>query len=231
MPEPVRAQRILAQLPLFQGLEATDLAKLARAARYVTVRRDAFFFHEDDPADLFYVLRRGRVKQTQSAPGGREILLQFLGPGQIFGPTAVLEDPRYPVSVRAVCLAEAIAWPGAVMAKFMDEHPTVARGVLACYASMVDDLRDRLKELATERVETRVARAVLRLAEDAGWQTEDGVVIDMKLSRQDLAEMTGTTLYTVSRILQSWDRAGLVQVGRQRVAVRERAGLEALVLH
>ena len=83
------------------------------------------------------------------------------------------------------------------------------------------DLQDRYRELATERVERRVARALLRLVRQAGKRTEEGVHIDIPLSRQDLAEMTGTTLYTVSRILSEWEQKGLVNSGRERVTLRQ----------
>lgn len=229
MGEPSRSVRILQEIPLFAGLEASDLGEIGRAAQYVTVRRDAFFFRQGEPAETFYILRRGRVKTTQAAPGDREIVLHFVHPGDVFGSMAALGEGPYPMSAQAVHGSEALAWEGSVMAEFMARMPSISFRVLENYAATVEDLRERIRDLATTRVESRVARALLRLADQAGWPTEEGVLIDMRLSRQDLAEMTGTTLYTVSRILQGWDRAGLVHVGRQRVAVRDREGLATML--
>jgi CRP-like cAMP-binding protein len=89
-------------------------------------------------------------------------------------------------------------------------------------------VQERLRELATERVEQRVARTLLRLARQVGRKVEGGVLIDMPLSRQDLAEMTGTTLYTVSRILSQWEQQHLVETGRERILIRQPHGLVAI---
>lgn len=216
--------RIVGELPLFAGMDATELVPVARAARCEALRDDSLFFREGQPASSFYVLRHGRVKQVQSAHGGREILLHFVGPGEPFGLDAALGAREYPISARAAGSCEALAWPGEFLAEIMTRHPQVAFRVIEAYAATVDDLRQRLRA-ASERVPSRIARVLLELVDQAGWQTNDGLLIDMKISRQDLAEMTGTTLYTVSRVLQTWERAGFVHVGRQRIAVRQRDSL------
>jgi CRP-like cAMP-binding protein len=95
-------------------------------------------------------------------------------------------------------------------------------------AGRLQELQDRYRELATERVERRVARALLRLARQTGRKVENGVLIDFPLTREDLAEMTGTTLYTVSRILSGWEKEGLIETGRQRVLIRSPHGLVAI---
>ena len=87
------------------------------------------------------------------------------------------------------------------------------------------ELQDRYRELATERVERRVARALLRLARQTGTRTQEGVLLDLPLSRQDLGQMTGTTQYTASRILSGWEHKGLIVTGRERVVIRDPHGL------
>ncbi len=114
------------------------------------------------------------------------------------------------------------------MASLMEECPRLALNALRDLTARLTDLQERYRELATERVERRVAHALLRLADQAGWKTAEGVLIDMPLSRQDLAEMTGTTLYTVSRILSGWQRDGLLDIGRQRVTILDSQGLLAI---
>ena len=85
----------------------------------------------------------------------------------------------------------------------------------------IQEAHTRVVEMSTEEVERRVAHALLRLANQAGHKVEDGIEIDFPISRQDIAEMTGTTLHTVSRILSGWEQEGLVRSGRQRVVIRE----------
>jgi CRP-like cAMP-binding protein len=114
------------------------------------------------------------------------------------------------------------------MAALMDQYPRIARNALSDVTARLRDLQERYRELATERVERRVAQALIRLAGQAGWKTERGVLIDMPLSRQDLAQMTGTTLYTVSRTLSGWQRHGLLEIGRQRVRILDFPGIVAI---
>jgi CRP/FNR family transcriptional regulator, nitrogen oxide reductase regulator len=120
---------------------------------------------------------------------------------------------------------EALAWDAQAMIRLLHSYQRIALNLAQLLAGRVEELQDRFRELATERVEQRVARAVLRLARQAGRRVDDGVLIDMALTRQDLAQMTGTTLYTVSRILSRWDAAGLVEAPRERLLIRSPHGL------
>jgi CRP-like cAMP-binding protein len=107
----------------------------------------------------------------------------------------------------------------------MERYPQISLNGLRLIAGRFRELQDRYRELATERVEQRVARALVRLTRQVGKRTEEGVLIDLPLSRQDLGEMTGTTLYTVSRIMSRWEQAGLVVTGRERIVIRNPHGL------
>jgi CRP/FNR family transcriptional regulator, nitrogen oxide reductase regulator len=228
VPELAQAVRLLQQVPLLHGLGAGDLAAVARAAQACQVEGGQFFFRQGTRADVVYILQRGRVKLTQSTPEGLQVLLRFIGPGELFGPTAAFEGQVYPVSAEAVRWCRALCWKGRALAGLMEAYPRLALNALREVVTRLQDLRERYRELATERVERRVAHALIRLARQAGWQTEDGLLIDMPLSRQDLAELTGTTLYTVSRILSGWERGGLIGTGRQRVMILQPDGLRAV---
>lgn len=179
-------------------------------------------------ADTVYVLHLGRVKLTESTPEGQQVLLRFIGPGEMFGPWAMLEGQVYPVSAQAVRWCQALAWNGKTLTTLMEGCPRIALNAVRELTARLLNLQELHLELATERVERRVAHALIRLAGEAGWKAEGGVLIDMPLSRQDLAEMTGTTLYTVSRILSAWQRDGLLAIGRQRVSILDSAGLMAI---
>jgi CRP-like cAMP-binding protein len=228
MPELFQVVRHLQQVRLFAGLEQSELQKVARVAHGREVDRGRFFFQQGSSADVIYVLHLGRVKLIQSTPEGQHVVLRFIGPGEMFGPMAILAGQVFPVSAEAVRWCQAVCWKGKTMAHLMEEYPRIALNALSDLTTRLQELRERYRELATERVERRVAHALIRLAGQAGWRTEDGLLIDMPLSHQDLAEMTGTTLYTVSRVLRGWQREGLVEIGRQRVTIREAQGLMAI---
>lgn len=212
--------QLLAQSQPFQGLDAADLEAVLQAARRHQVERDAFFFHQGDPATVFYLLIQGEAKLTQVTPEGHQMLVRFARPGECFGCIAALSDVVYTLSAQAVQDCQALAWEGEAMAQLMKRYHRITLNMLNLIAGYYKRLLDRYQELVTERVEQRVARALLRLARQAGQKAGDGVLIGLPLSREDLADMTGTTLYTVSRILSRWEQQGLVEAGRERVLIR-----------
>ena len=228
MPELSEIVGRIRPVPLFRGLDSAALQRVARAAEQREVEAGHFFFRQDSLADAVYVLHLGRVKLTQSTPEGHQVVLRVVGPGGMLGPTAVFDGLQYPTTAQAVRWCQAFAWSGKTMAALMEDCQHIALNALGDVTAQLRDQQERYRELATEHVERRVAQALIRLVGQAGWKTEDGVLIDMPLSHQDVGEMTGTTLYTVSRILRRWQRDGLVGVGRQRITILDSAGLAAI---
>jgi CRP-like cAMP-binding protein len=142
-----------------------------------------------------------------------------VSPGEAFAVIAVLSKIPYPVTATAVNQVSVLAWEDDVMLNLMHKYPQLASNSLSILANRIQEFQDRFRELATERVERRVARALTRLASQTGRKLEHGILIDITLTRQDLAEMTGTTLYTVSRILSQWEKDGLVSSQREQVTI------------
>jgi CRP-like cAMP-binding protein len=213
--------KLIAAVPLFNGLDRSALDDVEREGRIVRAASGRAFFREGEPARVFYVLRSGRVKFTQTTAEGHEVILRIVGSGEPFGGVAAfVENAIYPVTARAVEAAEAYAWDGAKMLALMRRFPEIGINAARLIANRFHDLQRQHRELMTERVERRIARALLRLALGAGRRVEGGVEIDFPLSRQDLAQMTGTTLFTVSRILSAWEHDGLIAAGRRRVVVK-----------
>lgn len=212
---------LIARVPLFREVPREDLGAIAREARLVRAQAGRPFFEEGAPASAFFVLVQGQVKVAQVSAEGHEVILRIIGPGEAFGGVAAFTGGgEYPVTAVALGRAEAAAWDGETMTRLMRTHPPIAINAVRIVAGRLHELQRRHRELMTERVERRIARALLRLVQHAGRRVEAGVEIDFPLSRQDLAEMTGTTLFTVSRILSGWQEQGLVAVGRRRVVIR-----------
>ncbi len=216
---PAESLQSLQQIDLLQGLRAAEQEVVAQAARRCRVEQEASFFQQGDPAVFLYVLLKGRVKLTQLTPEGQEVILRFIAPGEMFGGIAALGDASYPTTAEASKDCLALAWDGQTMTHLMERYPRIALNALKRLAARLQEVQDRYRELATERVERRVARTFLRLIRQAGVKQEGGVLIDLTLSRQDLAEMSGTTLFTVSRLLSRWEREGLIESKRKRVLV------------
>ncbi len=216
------------QTPLFQEMSAAQLREVLQAAQPRKIPRDGFLFQQGDPAAALYLLLAGRMRIHQVTPDGQQVLLRVLTPGEMFGGVTLLKEALYPASARAVEECTALGWEVETMARLMEQFPRLALNALRLLAARMETLQDRYRELATERVERRVARALLRLTRQTGRRVEGGVLIDFPLSREDLAEMTGATLYTVSRILSGWERQGLIESGRQRILIRRPHGLVSI---
>ncbi len=139
----------------------------------------------------------------------------------MFGVAMALRVETYPGTATAVVDSVTLAWPNSAWAGLVSRHPALALNTMGMIGGLLQDSHARVMEISTQHVEKRVAQAVLRLLHQAGRKLDDGVLIDFPITRQDLAEMTGTTLHTVSRTLSAWEERGLIEAGRQRIVVRD----------
>lgn len=212
---------LLKPVALFAGLDVSALRSVSEAARIRETDAGVSFFREGDPAESFFVVQSGSVKLTQVTPEGHQVVLRLIGAGDPFGGIAAFGGGSYPVSAEAVTGVTALEWPGPVMASLMETYPRLAINAVRFVAARLHELQVQYRQLATEKVERRVARALLRLGEQAGRRTDGGVLIDLPLSREDIAQMTGTTLYTVSRIISRFEADGFVEAGRQHIVIRD----------
>jgi CRP-like cAMP-binding protein len=180
---------------LFRDMDDASLLEVVRAGRLRRVKDGAFFFHQGEPARVLYVLVEGRVKFTQVTAEGHQVLVRVSGLGEMFGTVAALGDAVHPASGEAHADSAALGWNSDVISGLMERFPQLALNTVRFLAGRVKEFQDRYRELATERVERRVAHALLRLAEQIGRKVDGGILIDLTLSRQDIAEMTGTTIF------------------------------------
>ncbi|MEO8084738.1 MAG: Crp/Fnr family transcriptional regulator [Ardenticatenales bacterium] len=222
------ASELLEKFDLFADRDAGALVAIAAAALTRRVEAGDAFFVQGEPTACFYVLSKGRARLTQVTPDGQQVVVRFITPGEGFGIVASLAGGDYPLTAEALEPAEAYGWDGEAFKGLMAAHPELASRSMALLASRMREFQDRNRELATERVERRIARALLRLAGQSGVRESGGVRIDLPLSRQDLAELSGTTVFTVSRLLSGWEAAGIVGTGRKRIVIRRPHDLVAI---
>lgn len=215
----------LRQIPFFSNLPENALLAALDAAAMLSVQPGEFIFFQDDPADHVYALTEGRIKLTQMAPDGQQVIMRVATPWMLIAATGMVAGAVYPVTAEAAEASRLLRWNQAEMLGLIARYPDLALNALRVLAEHVRELQDRYRELATERVERRLARTILRLANQTGRKTSEGVLLDLPLTRQDLAEMAGTTLFTVSRILTRWEAKGLILSGRERIVIRFPHGL------
>lgn len=204
---------LLGQLPLLAGLPAQALADLAALARLDNYPPDTTIFNQGDPCDRFWLVRAGRVKIVHLAADGREVILEVISPGEAFG-GAVLFLPEQPATARAMIPAETVSVPSAAYAQLIARYPLVAQRLVRLLGARLQSLIG-LQVLAGERVERRLAHILLKLADRAGRsEPGDAVLITLPLTRQDLAEMAGTTLETAIRTMSRFRAQGWVETRR-----------------
>lgn len=222
------ALSLLTASDIFRGIDDETLTAIYEAAYRRRIRAHEYFFHQDEEATTFYMVLEGRARLVQLTPEGHQVIIRYVGPGDGIGIIVALSEIPYPLSAEAVTDCLTLAWDRNTTLHFMETCPAMAMNGMRMVASRFRDLQRRYRELATERVERRVARTLLRLTRQTGKRTEEGVLLDLPLSRQDLGELTGTTLYTVSRILSRWEQDGLISTGRERVIVCKPHALVAI---
>jgi len=217
----------LRQVSVFQNATDDDLKLITQHAIERSIEEGEFFFFQGDPAIYFYILLSGRAKLMQSNPTGQQVNLRTINEWQMFGALgAVRENATYPATAQALEQSTALAIKSDYLRELMQTRPYLSLDLMRLMTTYIQEMQERYRELATEKVERRIARALLRLAAQMGTKIEGG--IELSFTRQDLAEMSGTTLYTVSRVLSEWERQGLVETGRERVVIRNPHGMVSI---
>jgi CRP-like cAMP-binding protein len=216
------------QAHIFDGLTPEQIDEVARRFHTRALDDDQVLFREDDPASVFYLVLEGQVKIVQDTAEGFEVILHVLGPGNIVGALPTLGEGTYPAG--AVSLGSSLV--GFIEAEMFDhilhDYPSITKNLLLFATRVLQRSHRKIKELSTERVERRIARALGRLSDQLGRQIDEGILLDFPLSRQDLAEMAGTTVYTVSRTLKEWERRGILLLGRERIVISSPHDLTAI---
>jgi len=212
---------LVAELPVFAGLAPAELDAILSEARSIRYPKNSAVFEEGEDVHSFFVLLHGHVRASKTTPAGQQVVVRYVTPGEIFGVAPEIGLTKYPATATAVDDSVALAWPSAAWPRLVARHPALATNTLQTVGSRLQETHTRVVEMSTQQVERRVAHALLRLARQAGRKVEQGVEIDFPISRQDIAEMTGTTLHTVSRTLSAWESQGLIESGRQRVVLRD----------
>ena len=219
MSSPPLSRALIQKLDMFSSLGDSELDAVLQDASICRLNPGEAAFQQGQAAEHFFVLLHGRLKVVQTTPEGEQIIVRHVNPGDIFGMARAMRRNHYPASTIAVQESLALSWPASAWDALMGKSPQFASGAIQTVGERLQDAHSRIRELSTEEVEQRVARALLRLVKESGTQTDEGIQINFPITRQEIAELTGTTLHTVSRLLSSWKTRGIVTSGRRRITV------------
>jgi len=219
---------ILANVPLFRGLNEAEQDAALERAHTRRVPKGGTAFDEGADATALFVLVSGHMKAVKTTPAGQQALVHYINPSDFFGCVALMGYPTYPATAVAVVDSVVLSWEITALKQLMATCPQIAANALPGLGGRLRDAHTQFVEISTERVERRVAHALLRLVRHAGKKVEAGVEIDFPVTRQEIAEMIGTTLHSVSRVLSAWESEGILEGGRQRIVVKKPHALVAI---
>jgi CRP-like cAMP-binding protein len=209
---------------LFAGLSAAECREIAACARARTFARDELLVSQGQAANSLIVLQSGSAKHTQLSANGEEVLLRMSGSGDPVNVQTELSGCNHSCSVRAMEQCRALVWEYTRMQALLERYPQIRKNIMQILASQLQELEERFREVATEKVARRLALVLLRLLKQIG--KPSGAGIEVAMSREELAQMTGTTLFTISRVLSKWAEQGFVIPKREAVLVSDRKQLE-----
>ena len=214
-------ESLLADLPPFSLLERGQIRDILTQASSRRYEEGTAIFSEGHDAERFYLLLDGYLRVIRSTEGGEEIIVLHISPGQLFGIAKALERDTYPATAVAAAESIALSWPMTLWDDFTRNYPGFATESYKTLGRRLGEIQTTLTEMATQAVEKRVACAVLRMMNQSGRRTADGIEIGFPITRQNISDMTGTTLHTVSRLLSGWEKEGVVASRRKRIVVTD----------
>ena len=215
---------------IFDGLTDADRRAWLEVSTLRLLKRRQPAARQGEPAHCFYLVESGLLKLVQVTVDGAELIVRFVGAGEPFGGVVALDGATYPVTALAAEATRLRAWPRETLGPLLHRYPHVRTNIMREMTAHMSDALTRVRELATERVGQRLAHTLLRLMRQGGRPTAEGILIPHMLTRQELSELTGTTLYTVSRLLSKWQADGVLQSAGRRLIVRSPSRLETLTL-
>lgn len=227
---PASLDDALRRTTIFRRLSADDRQHLAAAASVRAYEKGEQLFGEGDPSDELFTVVDGRVKVFKTTARGSDVILEIFGPGDPVGAVALYESRPYPATAVALEPTTCLIVPRQAFFALLEAHPTMVRGLLVGLTHRLVELTNRLAELSGGRVEARLARFFLKLATDMGQPQPEGTFIPLALSRQELADMIGTTIETSIRIMSRWGKQDLVRTQQDGFLVVDRPALEAIAV-
>jgi CRP/FNR family transcriptional regulator, nitrogen oxide reductase regulator len=205
------------QAPLFRGLSLGDCTYIASQSQERHLSRRQMLFSQGEIRRHVFLIVSGRLKLTQLGPSGDEVILWLRGPGDVVGGLGSAPRTTNDSGAQAIEPCHVVFWDAGTIDSLSERFPVLQRNMVTILVECLHGIQDRFHELATEKVASRLARTLVRLLGSVGQRT--GEVVRIGLSREELAQMTGTTLFAVSRLLSEWTQRGIIDARREAVLI------------
>jgi CRP-like cAMP-binding protein len=222
-----RRAAAIQQFAAFADIPLADCIVIVSSAQERQVCRRQTIFFEGDPMRQVILVLSGCIKITQLGANGNEVILRLNGPGDMLGSVgACAGRSEHCSTARTVQPCLALVWESAQFEAMSQRFPVLRRNIAHALEQRLNDLEVRFREISTEKVPLRLSNQLIRLMNQVGKHGDNH--IEIALSRRELAQLTGTTLFTVSRLLCQWETRGIVSARREAVLVRDASALEEL---
>jgi len=221
----LRKVTLVQHSPLFANISPADCREIVSAARESEFLRRVTIFREGDPIRQVVLLTSGSAKVVRLGQNGTEVILRVAGPGDVVETTGLPAQGRHCSRAQVLSASAALIWEAGVFQALAERFPALRRNIIRVAAQRLEELEERYREISTEKVATRLSHQLLRLFNQLGRRVNGIGTLRINLSREELGQMTGTTLFTVSRLLSEWKERGVLSAGRERVYIHN---IEAL---
>jgi CRP-like cAMP-binding protein len=214
------------QFPVFATLSASEFKEVTSAAHEKLLPRRETIYNEGDPIREVFLLTAGCVKVTQLGPNGQEVILRLHGASELIGAQGLSAGKLHLATARAIQTSTALVWEASVFESISDRIPSLRRNTARILGERLQEMEERFREISTQKVAARLSHQLIRLLKQLGRGTDQ--IVEIGLSREELAQLTGTTLFTVSRLLSQWEKQGIISSRREAVVVCNVQALAAL---
>jgi len=212
---------------LFKALLADRYKDFIKHGITQRISSSEFLFHEGEPAQRCYLVVDGCLKLSKLNVQGREVIIRYISSGEMTATPAVIKGGIYPVTAQAIKETKAISWDRSGFLQIAQTCPEITLDLISLLFQRMEDLQQRYLELCSEQAPQRIAKFMISLMANAGRKKENGVHIDIPLSRQNIADHIGASMFTVSRTLSTWEKCGWVKSSRQSITITDPDALEA----
>ena len=222
IPQPAEKMRYLSELTVFQDLSPRDMQELNRITTMSTVPRGRVFYRPEEPGEVLFILKEGRVQLYRISPEGKKLVITTLGPHTLFGEMALLGTKMHNTFAEAIDDCLICVMSRTDLERLILNKPQVALRILEITGKRLREAEERLENMAFKGIPARLASLLLRLAEEQGTNEISG------LTHQDLAESVGTYRETATQVLNDLKAQGLIEIGRKRISILDAAKLTAI---
>jgi CRP-like cAMP-binding protein len=215
------------QFALFANISPQDRSLILKETRVRLFSRGQIIYHEGDAVRQVVLLTSGSAKMVQCNRNGSEVILRLCGPGELVGTLRSSMHARYRSTPQALSSGSALVWESGDFESLSKRFPTLRRNVAHIHYKQLQDMEERFREISTQRVAPRLSRQISRLVEQVGIRSNGSV--EIQITREELGQMIGTTLFQVSRLLSEWDRQRIVTTRRGGFSVDNLKALAELI--